>query len=181
MASRRSISWFCALQSLRADREQTSPGERRIRLQAAAFAKLAFHRAQAAASVCPMVVSGAYDRQAIMRLAAVAAKARRTATGETWRICISAALQGTWAAAKALHRFLEQQQSYCVASTDKMAVRVRPRSTSPAARLDHSLQAVDVSSKQSPRMALSRKSLPRPILLERVPEATFRAGPLPRA
>lgn len=181
MSSRRSISWFSALQGLRADREQTHPAERRIRLQAAAFAKLAFHRAQAAAGVCPMVVSGAYDRQAIMRLAAAAAKARRTATGETWRKCMSAALQGTWAAAKALHRFLEQQQSYCVANTGKMAVRFRPRSTLSAARLENPLQAADASSKQSPRMALSRKSFPRPIPTDRVPDATFRAGPLPRA
>jgi hypothetical protein len=150
MTSRRSISWSSALQSLRADRGQTPPAERRLHLQATAFAKLAFHRAQALAHDCPMIVFGAYDRRTIMRLAAVAANARRIATGETWRTCISAALRGTWAAAKASRQSAERQQSCCFAGRSETSVSTGSWSKFPGVRQENTCFALDVLSKQPP-------------------------------
>lgn len=49
----------------------------------------------------PLVVAGAFDRSAIMATACAAAKARQSLSGETWGVCLSAALKGTWALARA--------------------------------------------------------------------------------
>ncbi|MFC5552861.1 hypothetical protein [Methylobacterium iners] len=104
MAYRRSISWSYALQGLRADREQISKIERRAALAVSAFANLAFGRAQALGRVTPLIVCGRFNRIAIMWAATIAAKARRTVTGESWSVCLSAALKGTWQAARAARR-----------------------------------------------------------------------------
>lgn len=49
----------------------------------------------------PLVVSGAFDRSAIMATACAVAKARQGLTGETWGACLSAALRGVWTLARA--------------------------------------------------------------------------------
>lgn len=115
MSLRRSISWSSALLSLRADRAQISPTERGAALAANGFAKLAAVRAQASTRSNPLFVAGAYSRRAIMSVAIVSAKARRSVTGEPWNICLSAALKGTWQAAKTARRlahYLEQHEAH---------------------------------------------------------------------
>ena len=49
----------------------------------------------------PLAVAGTFDRSAIMETACAAAKDRQVITGETWGVCLSAALTGTWALARA--------------------------------------------------------------------------------
>ncbi|MCJ2079034.1 hypothetical protein MKK68_25940 [Methylobacterium sp. E-016] len=44
---------------------------------------------------------GTFDRSAIMRAAIRTAQARMEVTGDAWGVCMSYALKGTWAAAKA--------------------------------------------------------------------------------
>ena len=85
MASTRTISWQSALAALHADRAPVTVAERRAHNRREAFANAAAQ----------------HDRAAIMRAAIVAAQARREVTGEAWGICLSAALKGTWAVAKA--------------------------------------------------------------------------------
>lgn len=177
----RLISWTAAIRDIRADRIHFAPEDRHAALRQRAFADLAFRRAQSSAGVCPLLVSATYDRRAIMLLAVAAAKARRAATGEAWRICLSAALQGTWRAAKAARVTVGWNASRRVVTINETSGRIGPNPALPATRPVSALQAADASSKQSPRMALSRKSLPRPIPPDRVPDATFRAGPLPQA
>jgi len=99
--SRRSLSWSTALRDIRADRIQLPPQERKARCRQRAFARLAAQRASAIIRSRPLVTAGAYNRRAIMCMAIAAAKARRAITGEAWSLCISAALTGTWQAAKA--------------------------------------------------------------------------------
>lgn len=99
MSSRRSLSWSAALADIRADRAVVAPGAARARAAAEGFAKIAASRARRSSSA--FVVAGRYDRRAIMAAAIVAAQARRAVTGEAWTVCLSAALKGTWAVAKA--------------------------------------------------------------------------------
>src|SRR4051794_25838894 len=100
MSFRRSLSWSAALQGLRADRAKISSEERRAYSRREIFAKIAADRARASAHARPLALSSGYDRSAIMSAAIASAKARRTVTGEPWNICLSAALKGTWQAAK---------------------------------------------------------------------------------
>ena len=44
---------------------------------------------------------GTFDRSAIMRAAIRTAQARMEVTGDAWGVCMSYALKGAWAAAKA--------------------------------------------------------------------------------
>ncbi|MCJ2039539.1 hypothetical protein MKK55_11390 [Methylobacterium sp. J-059] len=44
---------------------------------------------------------GTFDRSAIMRAAILSAQARMEVTGDAWGVCMSYALKGAWAAAKA--------------------------------------------------------------------------------
>ncbi|MER2267047.1 hypothetical protein [Methylobacterium oxalidis] len=97
MALTRSISWTAALRDMRADRAVIASADRRAHAAAAGFARIAERRARGSA----LVIAGRYDRAAIMRVAVTAARARRAVTGEAWALCLSAALRGTWAAAKA--------------------------------------------------------------------------------
>lgn len=99
MSFRRQLSWSAALQELRADRAKISPDERNAYRRREIFAKIAGDRARASARTRPLVISIGYDRRAIMLIAIISAKARRTVTGEPWHICLSAALKGTWQAA----------------------------------------------------------------------------------
>jgi hypothetical protein len=101
---RRSLSWSAALRDIRADRIQFTRDERNAHCRQRAFAKLAAERAGALSRICPLVKAGAYDRRAIMCAAIAAAKARRAVSGDAWSLCISAALSGTWQAAKAARR-----------------------------------------------------------------------------
>ena len=97
MASTRTLAWSDALLRLHADRVPVTKDERRAHTRREAFANAAAQRARTSI----LVVAGRYDRAAIMRAAIVAAKARREVTGETWGVCLSAALKGTWQVAKA--------------------------------------------------------------------------------
>ena len=93
----RQLSWNAALAALHADRVPVTKLERRAHNRGNAFSHAAVQRARASV----LVVAGRYDRAAIMRAAIVAAKARRAVTGEVWGVCLSAALKGTWAVARA--------------------------------------------------------------------------------
>lgn len=104
MSNRRSISWTSALRDMRADRLQVSPEVRRAHCRREAFAKLAAARAGRELRSRPLVVSGQYDRRAIMAAAIAAAQARREVTGEAWGVCLSAALKGVWTVAKSSRR-----------------------------------------------------------------------------
>jgi len=97
----RSISWTAALRDLRADRAQITFDQRRARLRCETFIKIAVDRARLAIRASPLVVIGHYDRRAIMCTALATARARQTVTGDLWRLCLSAALKGTWQVAKA--------------------------------------------------------------------------------
>lgn len=101
MSLNRSISWTAAYRDMRQNRTQVSPAARHALNVANGYAKIAADRARLSARTYPLVVAGQYDRAAIMRAATTAAKARRAATGEAWSVCLSAALKGTWTAAKA--------------------------------------------------------------------------------
>ena len=93
----RTFSWSDALLRLHADRVPVTKPERRAHNRREAFANAAAQRARTSV----LVIAGRYDRAAIMRAAIVAAKARREVTGEAWGVCLSAALKGTWAVARA--------------------------------------------------------------------------------
>lgn len=96
------LFWSAALRDIRADRIQLSPEERKARCRQQAFADLAAKRARAAFGIRPLVNAGVYDRKAIISTAIAAARARLAITGEPWSVCISAALKGTWQAARAV-------------------------------------------------------------------------------
>ncbi|TXM66962.1 hypothetical protein FV226_22590 [Methylobacterium sp. WL12] len=79
-----------------------------------ADARRVFTRAKAAVNVCTESAKhfsrtvapltrrdGTFDRSAIMRAAIRAAQARMEVTGDAWGVCMSYALKGAWAAAKA--------------------------------------------------------------------------------
>lgn len=97
----RSLSWSAALRQIRADRINYTAGERRAILRQRAFAELATKRALESESAKALVSAGSYNRRGIMLAAIEAARARREITGEAWGTCLSAALKGTWRAAKA--------------------------------------------------------------------------------
>ena len=178
MALARTLSWSAAIRDIRADRIHLAPRDRQAALRQRTFADLAFRRAQTSARLYPLIVPGAYDRRAIMRLAVAAAKARRAATGEGWQICVSAALQGTWRAAKAARLTIGWNASRPVVIIDEASVRIGPKPTLPVVRPNAALQDADASPKQSQGVLLSGNFCPRPIPPERIPGATFRAGPL---
>lgn len=174
----RSLSWAAAIRDIRANRIHFAPGNRQAALRQRTFADLAFRRAQASARFCPLLVSGAFDRRAIMRLAVAAAKARRAVTGEGWRICVSAALQGTWQAAKVARVTAGWNASRPVVHINETLVRTGSKPTLPAVGPNAALQDADASLEQSQRVPLSSNSCTRPIPPERIPGATLRAGPL---
>ena len=93
----RTLSWNSALAALHADRDPVTKPERRANTRSNAFARAAAQRARASI----LVVADRYDRAAIMRAAIAAAQARRSVTREAWGVCLSAALKGTWAVARA--------------------------------------------------------------------------------
>ena len=97
MSFTRTLSWSAALTALHADRVLVAKPERRAHNRREAFSHAAAQRARASV----LIVAGRYDLAAIMRAAIVAAKARREVTGEAWGVCLSAALKGTWAVARA--------------------------------------------------------------------------------
>jgi hypothetical protein len=125
----RAISWTAAIRDIRADRIHFDPEGRYAALRQRALADLVLRRAQASASVCPLLASGTYDRRAIMRLALAAARARREATGEAWQTCMSAALQGTWWAAKAARLIAGWHTSRRVVNINETSVYNQFRST----------------------------------------------------
>lgn len=168
----RSLSWVAAIRDIRADRIHFAPGDRQAALRQRTFADLAFRRAQSLARVCPLLVSGAFDRRAIMRLTAATAKARRAATGEAWHICISAALQGTWRAAKAARLTDGWHARRGLVTINETMACTEPKAKLPAVRPDSALQAADASSNQSPREPLSRNSCRRPNPPDRIPGAS---------
>lgn len=93
----RTIDWSAAMRGLSAERRPFAPGERAAAVRAQAYAALAARTA----SSRPLVVAGRYDRSAIMRAAVACARERRGVTGEPWSLCLSAALRGVWATARA--------------------------------------------------------------------------------
>lgn len=108
---RRMISWSAALRDIRADRDQSAPCQRQAYIRQQAFANLAASRAGAAGQARPLFAAGAYDLRVIMGVAIEAAKVRRAVTREAWSLCLSAALKGTWRAAKAArHKTMLQEQ-----------------------------------------------------------------------
>lgn len=90
--SNRSISWNSALRSLKADREVVPAGLAGARALAGTFSKT---------RRLPLVVTGQYDRSAIMQCAILAAKAHQRQYGSTWGVALSVALKATWQLAKA--------------------------------------------------------------------------------
>ena len=109
MSHCRSLSWSAAIRDLHADRITFAPGERTAHCREQVFTKLACDRAQALAHTRPLAAPGTYDRSAIVSSANAAAKARREVTGERWSLCLSAALRGTWQAAKAACRLAKSR------------------------------------------------------------------------
>lgn len=97
----RTLSWSAALRQIQADRISLKPGERHALQRDRGFVEIAARRASAAGHCRSLLKGGSYDRRGIMRLAIESARARREVKGESWRICLSAALKGTWQAAKA--------------------------------------------------------------------------------
>lgn len=106
----RSLSWSAAVRDLRADRLTFAQGERAAHCREQVFTKLARDRAQALARARPLADSRTYDSRVIMSAANSSAKDRRAVTGEPWSLCLSAALIGTWQAAKAAQRVAKSRQ-----------------------------------------------------------------------
>ena len=105
------LSWTAALHDIRADRTYFAPDGRQKHCRQQAFENLAASRASTAGRTRPLFTAGAYDLRVIMSVAIEAATARRAVTNEAWSICLSAALKGTWRAAKsARHRARLQEQ-----------------------------------------------------------------------
>lgn len=173
MPSSRTLSWSVAIRDIRADRIYFGPGERQAISRHRGFAEVAFRRAQRSAYGRSLHVSGAYDRRVIMCLAAAAAKARRAVTGEEWRVCISAALEGTWRAAKAARLTAGWHGSGPVVSTHKTSVRTGPQATLTASCLDGASRAANTSAMQPPVMRLKCSSWSRPVSAERIPNSRF--------
>ncbi len=90
--SNRSLSWNAALRNLRADRAVIPAGFLGARALAGTFIRT---------RKLPLVVSGQFDRSAIMQVAILAAKAHQSRYGSTWGTALSVALKATWQLAKA--------------------------------------------------------------------------------
>lgn len=91
MAATRSINWSIAMKEVAAARTQRPAGLLAARgLIAATSAKRR-----------PLVVSGEFDRAAIMAAAISAAKVHQGRTGSTWGEALSVTLKATWQLAKA--------------------------------------------------------------------------------
>lgn len=91
MSANRKIDWTAAMHAVAADRVKRPAGLLAARgLIAATSAK---HR--------PLVVTGAYDKAAIMSAAIAAAKVHQSRTGCAWGEALSVTLKATWALAKA--------------------------------------------------------------------------------
>ncbi len=91
MAATRKIDWTAAMYELRGSRSHRPAGFLAARgLIAATSAKRR-----------PLVVSGAYDKAAIMSAAIAAAKVHQGRFGCTWGEALSVTLKATWALAKA--------------------------------------------------------------------------------
>ena len=97
----RTFSWSSALRQIRSNRIYLRPGERHALQRHRGFVEIAARRASAKDNCHTLLKGNSYDRRGIMRLAIVSARARREVAGETWSTCLSAALKGTWQAAKA--------------------------------------------------------------------------------
>ena len=158
--SQRFVSWSAAIRDIRADRIQLAPSERVARSRQQAFQKVAFLRAQATARIRPFVVAGAYDRRAIMCSAVAAAKARRAVTGDTWRVCLSAALKGTWRAAKATRLLGGWHEKSGVAQAGATSVGVRPPLEQMPTSTQSTLRSTDVPTAQS--LLTRQQGSPRP-------------------
>ena len=147
--SQRFVSWSAALRDIRADRIQLAPSERVARSRQQAFQKVAFLRAQATACVRPFVVAKAYDRRAIMCSSVAAAKARRAVTGDAWRLCLSAALKGTWLAAKATRLLSGWREKGGVAQAGATSASVRPLLPQGPASMQSTSRSTEVPSAHS--------------------------------
>lgn len=101
MALSRTFSWSSALRQIRSDRIYLRPGDRQTLQRHRGFVEIAARRASAKGNCRTLLKGNSHDRRGIMRLAIESARARREVTGETWSVCLSAALKGTWQAAKA--------------------------------------------------------------------------------
>lgn len=89
--SNRSISWTSALRDIRSDRTTMPVGFLSARARCQGFAQFR-HR--------PLVVSGQFDRSAIMAAAVTAAKAHQERHGGTWQAAMSVCLTASWQAAR---------------------------------------------------------------------------------
>lgn len=110
MSRQRTLSWSSALSDLRADR--ASDADRRAAIQAFNARKLAEAQARdaartalTAAKASPLIVSGSFDRAAVMRLAHAKANSLR-ASGDkrSFADLFRLALRLAWADAKAQRR-----------------------------------------------------------------------------
>jgi len=159
--SQRFVSWSAAIRDIRADRIHLAPGERQAICRQQAFVEAAFRRAQSSRRVRPLVASGAYDRRAIMRSAVIAARARREVTGEAWLVCISAALKGTWQAAKAARLLTERPGSDRGVRGPKTANRFVPQSSRGSTPDEAASTREDPARSQSPLTLLKRRPRPK--------------------
>lgn len=137
MSRSRSFSWSAALRQIRSDRIQYAPGERRAMLRQRAFAELSAKRALSSTYGAALIAVGSYNRRGIMRAAIASAKARREVTGDAWGACLSAALKGTWQAAKAA-MLLEKLRDELKAGKARQPTQTTPkRPMSVTGELDH--------------------------------------------
>ncbi len=120
----RRLSWSAALREIRSDRIQFAPGERQANFRRQLFADLAGRHAGVPANAGKLLKGDSYDRAGIMRMAIASAQAHRHATGEPWGFCLSAALKGTWKAAKAARTAARWQE-------ERRAVREQRHRVSP--------------------------------------------------
>jgi len=157
----RFISWSAAIRDIQSDRIQFASGERQAICRQQAFVEAAFLRAQWSRRVRPLVASGAYDRRAIMHSAVIAARARREVTGEAWLVCISAALKGTWQAAKAARRWTERPGSDRGRRVPETSNCYMPQSSGALAREDAASSCEAPAPSQLPLKLLKRRSRPK--------------------
>lgn len=91
MSLQRRLSWNAALRDVRDDRAKVPAGL----LAAKASVNLTVRTSRR-----PLVAAGKFDRSAIMRAAAKAARAHQERFGCTWAEAMSIALKAAWGAAK---------------------------------------------------------------------------------
>lgn len=92
MSLQRRISWNAALRSLKADRMQVPAGLAGTRAMAQTYSRV---------RSLPLVVAGAFNRSAIMQVAALAAKDHQRRYGSTWAEALSVSLKAVWQLARA--------------------------------------------------------------------------------